>query len=227
MDQTSTLLTPIDQYCERLDAAFWSEPLNALTNAAFLVAAVAIGRLAERELAGSSSGGREIKRLAWLVAAVGVGSFLFHTFATGLAMIGDVVPIMIAVAWALWILLRPVLKLSLPMTATAFGVFAAVSALFTTLIPHDAVNGSQGYVSCLLLLAVAGMRVRGFYLAAAVFALSLTCRAVDQALCAVVPIGTHFLWHTLNGLTLYLVGRALTFAIAQQNEGPANTGVEP
>ena len=29
---------PIDLYCERTDAAFWSEPANAISNAAFLIA---------------------------------------------------------------------------------------------------------------------------------------------------------------------------------------------
>ena len=29
----------VDGYCERVDAAFWSEPINAVTNAAFLIAA--------------------------------------------------------------------------------------------------------------------------------------------------------------------------------------------
>jgi hypothetical protein len=33
--------TPIDLYCERTDASFWAEPANALTNAAFLIAAAA------------------------------------------------------------------------------------------------------------------------------------------------------------------------------------------
>ncbi|PVV26308.1 MAG: hypothetical protein B6D74_01570, partial [gamma proteobacterium symbiont of Ctena orbiculata] len=38
-----------------------------------------------------------------------------------------------------------------------------------------------------------------------VFTLSLTLRTLDQSLCAVWPYGTHFLWHLMNGLTLYLV----------------------
>jgi len=33
---------PIDLYCERTDASFWAEPANALTNAAFLIAAALI-----------------------------------------------------------------------------------------------------------------------------------------------------------------------------------------
>ena len=31
--------TPIDIYCERVGPDFWAEPLNAISNAAFLVAA--------------------------------------------------------------------------------------------------------------------------------------------------------------------------------------------
>jgi hypothetical protein len=31
--------TSVDNYCERTDAAFWSEPLNAVTNGAFILAA--------------------------------------------------------------------------------------------------------------------------------------------------------------------------------------------
>ena len=30
----------VDGCCERVDAAFWSEPINAITNAAFLIAAI-------------------------------------------------------------------------------------------------------------------------------------------------------------------------------------------
>ena len=30
----------VDGYCERVDAAFWSEPINVVTNAAFLIAAL-------------------------------------------------------------------------------------------------------------------------------------------------------------------------------------------
>jgi hypothetical protein len=31
--------TPVDIYCERTDPSFWAEPVNALTNIAFLLAA--------------------------------------------------------------------------------------------------------------------------------------------------------------------------------------------
>ena len=37
-----------------------------------------------------------------------------------------------------------------------------------------------------------------------VFTLSLTVRVLDYPLCDMFPLGTHFLWHIFNGLTLYL-----------------------
>ncbi|MEE7476065.1 hypothetical protein [Methylobacterium hispanicum] len=40
---------PIRAYCERAGAGFWDEPLNAATNAAFLVAALAAARRAGRD----------------------------------------------------------------------------------------------------------------------------------------------------------------------------------
>ena len=71
MDWTAT----IDGYCERTGAGLWSEPLNAATNAAFLVAALVMWRRTE--------GGRAPVEAALvaLLALIGVGSALFHTFA--------------------------------------------------------------------------------------------------------------------------------------------------
>jgi len=46
-------------------------------------------------------------------------------------------------------------------------------------------------------------------MAAAIFAVSLTFRTVDAPICAAVPIGTHFMWHLLNGCVLFIVVRAL------------------
>jgi hypothetical protein len=39
-------------------------------------------------------------------------------------------------------------------------------------------------------------------LGAAILVTSLTFRTLDGPLCQIVPFGTHFLWHVLNGLML-------------------------
>ncbi|MCD8494126.1 MAG: ceramidase domain-containing protein [Alphaproteobacteria bacterium] len=81
----------IDIYCERLGPGLWAEPLNALTNAAFFIAAVLAYLLARKE-----------NKLDWrsgiligLVAIIGTGSTLFHTIATFWAMLTDSIPILI------------------------------------------------------------------------------------------------------------------------------------
>ena len=43
---------------------------------------------------------------------------------------------------------------------------------------------------------------RGFLIGAGLLALSLTFRSLDETLCSALPIGTHFMWHLLNGVML-------------------------
>ncbi|MEM9127298.1 MAG: ceramidase domain-containing protein, partial [Pseudomonadota bacterium] len=83
MDWTTT----IDGYCERLDAGFWAEPINALTNIAFLLAAAVMAWRTRRLQSPLCTA------LVVVLAAIGVGSFLFHTFATVWSAMTDVVPI--------------------------------------------------------------------------------------------------------------------------------------
>ena len=45
--------------------------------------------------------------------------------------------------------------------------------------------------------------------AAALFALSLAARSVDNAWCAALPLGTHWTWHLCNAGVLFLATRAL------------------
>ena len=66
----------IDLYCERLNAGFWAEPVNAFTNLSFLIAAITSWRLGSRQQ--SLTPGNYV--LIGLMAAIGIGSGLFHTF---------------------------------------------------------------------------------------------------------------------------------------------------
>ena len=68
-------------YCERgYDPSFWAEPLNALSNIAFLIAAVMA--YTDLRTARPERGSGMVVALILAVMAVGVGSFVFHTFAT-------------------------------------------------------------------------------------------------------------------------------------------------
>ncbi|MBL8895460.1 MAG: hypothetical protein JNJ53_12710, partial [Rhizobiales bacterium] len=60
---------PIDAYCERIAEGLFGEPLNAISNLAFFVAAAYGMAVARRE-----HNGLPVWGLAWLVAVIGAGS---------------------------------------------------------------------------------------------------------------------------------------------------------
>jgi len=199
----------LDLYCERTDAGFWSEPVNALTNAAFLVAAALLWR--------GAAGAGERLLLAALVGLIGIGSFLFHTFATAWASWLDRGPIALYIYVFLWLFLGRVAGLPWWGALGGLGLFAVASRVLTARFPPGSFNGSYVYFPALaalaLLAACAWGRRRGsagrLAAAAGLFGLSIVFRSVDETVCASWPLGTHFLWHGLNAVVLYLTATAL------------------
>ena len=197
-------------YCERgLGDGFWAEPLNAVTNGAFIFAALFALLI-----------GWKLRRLdrpvAWLIAitfAVGVGSFLFHTYAMVWAAILDTTPIMLFILSYFAIAMNRFGGFgwgrSLLLMAAFLVAMIAVSWVLNTLL-RDTVGGSVSYFPALMALAGVGLwlRMRGqaagnwLIVVATIFALSVTFRALDAPLCAHFLVGTHWLWHVLNGVVL-------------------------
>src|SRR5258708_2151687 len=193
IEQTIDWSTPIDLYCERTDASFWAEPANALTNAAFLLAAVAAFVLWRRD--GQRDG--SVLALIVVVIAVGLGSFTFHTVATRGAMLADVIPIAVFIYGYLLLALRRFLHLSVGFAIAIVVVYAAGAQALSWLAPPGALNGSVGYVPPLAALivmarAMRGEARRGLELAVMVFTVSLALRTIDLAACETLPLGTHF-----------------------------------
>ncbi|MFV0472724.1 MAG: hypothetical protein ACK5MQ_00540 [Pikeienuella sp.] len=203
--------TPVDIYCERLGPAFWAEPLNAVSNLAFIIAAAAACAAARR------AGRLEALTIVMilLAATVGIGSFLFHTFATRWASTADTTPILFFILFYLFLAARRFLGLPILIALVAPLLFPPFAALFMRLwrgaLPS--LNGSEGYFPVALALLLFGALLwrrahpaaLWLFAAAGVFALSLTFRSLDQAVCGAFPFGVHFLWHCLNGLLLGVV----------------------
>lgn len=199
---------PVDLYCERTDASLWAEPANALTNTAFLIAAAAAF------LAWRRDGARDWPALALIIAvvAVGLGSFAFHTLATRGAILADVIPIAIFIYGYLLLALRRFLSLPVLASVVIVVLYAAGAQALSWLAPPRALNGSIGYLPALVaLIAVAraarGHARRGLELAVMVFTVSLALRTIDLAACESFPLGTHFSWHLLNAVVLYVLLR--------------------
>lgn len=207
-------------YCERLSGAFWAEPLNAVSNAAFLLAALAAWLLLCQQ------GRRDwpAESLTMLVAIIGVGSFLFHTMPQRWTLLADVVPIQLFALCYFGLALNRFLRLSPLMAALGALLFlAACFGLASGLAPllSAGMRGSAGYAGFLIgLFGVAlatrlrGDAVTGTRIAAAglVFAASLSFRSLDSVFCGAIPYGLHWGWHLLNGLLLYLLLRAAILA---------------
>jgi Ceramidase len=208
----------IDVYCERTDFAFWSEPLNALTNLGFLVAAALLWRA---QAAAASPVDVRDRALPALIAAIGVASFLFHTLATVWAALADKLAILAFAAYFLFLFLLRATRLGTISALAAAGVFAALSYAFPKLVPAGAVAGSAGYLPylvALLLIATYLWRsqraaARAVLGATLLFVLALVLRTADAAVCRSIPLGTHFLWHLLNAVVLYILARTLSIRL--------------
>jgi hypothetical protein len=207
-------------YCERGgDPSFWGEPLNAISNGGFIAASMAA--LFIRQQKPERSGDRAVLVLIGLVFVIGVGSFLFHTFATRWAMLADVAPIAIFMLAYIVFAIRRYLHAHWLMAVLAIAVFLLAGGLAGSLRcgSGPCLNGSLGYVPALAALLIVGglLAVRrhpaafGLLCAGAIFALSLTFRSVDQSLCAATLIqpnwraGTHAVWHILNASVLFML----------------------
>lgn len=211
---TSSWLMPIDSYCERIGPGFWAEPVNAVTNLAFLVAAAhafLVWRGQRR------SDGPALWLMA-VTAIVGIGSFLFHTFANRWSLLADVLPIAVFIYSYFLVAMRRFLHLGTGAAAAVTLGFVAFNLLFERLwfglFPGIALNGSVGYLPALMALLAVGWACwlrnerragRALLWAAATFALSLFFRSIDSRVCPALPLGTHALWHMLNALVLWIL----------------------
>lgn len=218
------LAQSVDAYCERAGPGLWAEPLNALTNVAFLVAAFAALAAWRRHRRDGPA-----LLLVLVVVAVAVGSFAFHTVATVGASLADVGPIAVFIYGYFLLAMRRYLGLGL------FGGLAATVGFFaaSVLIARGLgglIGTSAGYVPALVAMLglggyLAGRRHpagEGLVAAGAVFAVSLAARTLDEPLCPLVPIGTHFVWHVLNAVVLYvLIATAIRIGPARPPQAAA------
>jgi hypothetical protein len=196
----------VDDYCERTGPGLWAEPLNAVSNVAFLIACgVLLWQLTRQRPPASPAAWT----LAALIGVVGLCSLSFHTFATRFTGALDTLSIVVFILVALTLIAGR--RYGWPwrrawLVAPAYVVLAvAVNALLVSVGGVDTTLG--GYLPALVVLIGLGLadRSRTLIIAGGVFVVSLTLRTLDGPLCSQVPIGTHFLWHLLNAVVLYLV----------------------
>jgi hypothetical protein len=231
MDPTA----PVWLYCERGTATgLYAEPANALSSLALLLAALSGLWLYRRLPYGRRSADHLL--LLGLVALIGLGGALFHSFANQWSELADMVPILVFMLVYLVHALNRLLRVPpglATLAAFAFAV-ATLAAATMTCGTHDAalqpawakgatacLNGSFGYLPALLMLVIVarwlkrrGNRAAGSLLAAGgLLAVALVFRTIDHLACGYLAVeghvlGTHFIWHLLVAPTLLVLLRA-------------------
>lgn len=196
---------PIDAYCERTDPTYWSEPVNALTNLAFLLAAWVLWRRVRGQ------GLPVAVALSAILALIGLGSFAFHTYAQAWSALADTGAIAIFTLVYVFAATRDFLGRGARVAALAtvlFVPYALAAGWVFDRLPFFSISSFYWPIALMIalygfgLLRSAPQTGAGLLLGAGILSLSIVFRSLDMAVCAGFPVGTHFLWHILNAVML-------------------------
>ncbi|MGQ0622714.1 MAG: ceramidase domain-containing protein [Panacagrimonas sp.] len=202
---------PIDLYCERIAPGLLAEPLNAISNLAFVVAGFWLAATLPRRFP-TGIAPLPYDLLAGLIVVIGVGSATFHIFATRWAEMLDVLSIGLFVYFYVICFAHYVLDVRWRFAWMAAPAFWAFGVFVTGPFDRSAFSGSISYFPALggLVLIGAGLRLRTrpgagyFLLASPLFFVSISLRSMDLPQCTQWVWGTHWIWHLLNSLALTL-----------------------
>ncbi len=202
-------------YCERSEDEIWGEPLNAISNIAFFIAAFFSSKFYANPVEDKPA-----LILSILIGIIGLGSLLFHTFANVWTQLADVIPIMAFIGAYFVIVLRRVFKCAYPTIAAAFLILGTASVFIDQLLPFELPNNSNGYLPAIIsLIAVtlfAALKQspasRSLIYGSGLICLAFLFRGIDLTTCSKIPWGTHFLWHIFVASGLLLLVRALYLA---------------
>lgn len=206
-------------YCERAGSAtLWAEPLNAISNLAFLWFAWKAGQLVREMNYRSFRQVGDIWMLTIAMGAIGIGSGLWHTHAArGWTVVLDVVPIYFFINVCVISLFMRLLHFNWLQAVGVWVAFTAVSVAAEVFLPRGMLNGSIMYAPSWAMLGIAALLLRhrqspnvaALWLAIKLFSVALFFRTIDQMACDFIPFGTHFLWHLLNAALLFHLVRVL------------------
>lgn len=202
----------IDLHCERLQDGWFEEPFNTLSNLTFFVVAFLLYR------------NHKNLRLPFLakffigiILVIGTGSMIFHSSARFWGALSDSIPIAIFAVTYVFAFARHILR-----TWWIAG-FLVVAAYITTYFGVrymylGDIRGKMpdGYVSMipsvyfmagltLLLYALKNSSALAFLKITLIAGLAVFFRTIDLMICIDFPIGSHFLWHMLASVMVYMM----------------------
>ena len=197
------LSKPIDIYCERLDIGIWAEPINAVTNVAFILASIFMWLRCKNLIEG--------RILSFLLFSIGCGSFLFHTYAQTWAALLDVTAILIFILTYIFVANLRFLACSKMVSLIGVILFFPYQLILTRILSNIQFFGSSvQYIPVAILIFIYSGLLRksepnlsrGLFIGASILCLSIIFRTIDEPFCSTLSVGTHFVWHILNAIML-------------------------
>ena len=123
----------IDIYCERVSSDIFAEPINFITNFAFIIVYILLYRRYKKRVFNSKVEQYYSLILIFLILFIGFGSLLFHLLGTVLSAIADVVPNMIFIILYLYLSVKFFLNCSQRAAIFSIGIFLIFNTLLTAL----------------------------------------------------------------------------------------------
>ena len=193
-------------YCERTSDIFWAEPVNAVSNFFFIIAGMICLFL------GKKNNNKDVIILSISLLFIGLFSFLYHTLSTPLFGLLDVLSILVFSLLYFFYFNKSFFSLNNPilifLTFLFFFYLIIFSFLFSLI--NLEINGSEQYFPLVLILIIYFFIILVFKknynltMLASILILisSIFFRSIDQIICDFFSIGSHFVWHFLNSVSL-------------------------
>ena len=193
-------------YCERNSLELLAEPLNAFTNILFIIVSLFLlfhYRSKKKPL------------LAFIIFMIGISSFLYHTIPIGIWGALDIFFILLFILFYLYFVGNKLFILSRPISILMAIAFLFICYFFGNFFKNTIIGTSAYYLPIVFTLYTLYFLLRKkvlikrelFFYTSIIFSISVIFRVLDYYLCSFWHIGTHFIWHILNALTLYLLGK--------------------
>jgi hypothetical protein len=147
---------------------------------------------------------------------VSIGSILWHLYPNNVTIYFDVLPIAIfswTFAYYLMLKITQNKKYSIIGIGMLLGYISFCSWILRSYFYTEFINGAYEYLSLILLFIVALIYwyfkklyfFKALLILFILFTVSLFFRQIDVIACNYRIRGTHFIWHIINAITMYLV----------------------
>jgi hypothetical protein len=144
---------------------------------------------------------------------IGIGSFLFHSFATVWGFWADVLPIALFQLLAMNFAFSRLFKFSNPTSLCLLVLFVASSSFLGHKSLQGVLSGSLTCLPSLIFMIALYLKSRKTsnrdlivtsLSSLLVFLCALCFRSLDLYICSIFPMGNHFVWPLLSGVLFFL-----------------------